>query len=169
MAGKPIFFDPTGKRGRALTRLAWAMGTVFAFVMTAFIATLVIVHRPEAEPSGADAHVSIRCAWAPSCTPAHGVPVTTAADPEALRSATALAAELRVKERNLHHHPQAQVVERRSLPASLARPDGRPISIGFYVGWDDNSYPELKRALPRLDWVVPDWLSLHGPDLALDA
>ena len=167
MTGKPIFFDPTGKRGRALTKLAWVIGTLGAFVLTAFIATLLIVHRPAAEPSAADTHVSIRCAWAPSCTPAHGLSVTTAADPEALRSAARLAEELREQERNLHHRPQAQVVERRSLPASLAKPEGRPISIGFYVGWDDNSYPELKRALPRLDWVVPDWLSLQGTDLAL--
>lgn len=167
MTGKPIFFDPTGKRGRALTKLAWVIGTLGAFVLTAFIATLLIVHRPAAEPSAADTHVSIRCAWAPSCTPAHGLSVTTAADPEALRSAARLAEELREQERNLHHRPQAQVVERRSLPASLAKPEGRPISIGFYVGWDDNSYPELKRALPLLDWVVPDWLSLQGTDLAL--
>lgn len=168
MTGKPIFFDPTGKRGRALTRLAWAVGTVSAFVMTAFVATLVIVHKPAAEPNAAETHPSIRCAWAPSCTTAHGLSITTAADPEALRSAARLAEELREQERNLHQRPQAQAVERRSLPAALARPEGRPISVGFYVGWDDNSYPELKRALPSLDWVVPDWLSLQGPDLALD-
>ncbi|HET9573094.1 MAG TPA: glycosyl hydrolase family 18 protein, partial [Methyloceanibacter sp.] len=168
MTGKPIFFDPTGKRGRALTRLAWTIGTLSAFVMTAFVATLLIVHRPAAEPS-ADNHVSIRCAWAPTCSAAHGLSVTTAADPEALRSASRLAAELREDERDLYHRPQARVIERRALPAALVRPEGRPLSIGFYVGWDDNSYPALKRALPRLDWVVPSWLSLQGPDLTLSA
>ena len=40
---------------------------------------------------------------------------------------------------------------------------------GFYVNWDDNSYPALKRALPHLDWVIPGWLSLEGPDLELKA
>ncbi|MFZ2017252.1 MAG: glycosyl hydrolase family 18 protein, partial [Methyloceanibacter sp.] len=168
MTGKPIFFDPTGKRGRALTRLAWAIGALGAFVLTAFVATLLIVHRPAAEPA-ADSHVSIRCAWAPSCSNAHGLSVPTAADPEALRSATRLAAELREDERDLYHRPQARVIERRALPAALVRPEGRPLSIGFYVGWDDNSYPALKRALPRLDWVVPSWLSFQGPDLTLSA
>ncbi|MGZ5850068.1 MAG: hypothetical protein ACXWJN_05730, partial [Methyloceanibacter sp.] len=168
MTGKPIFFDPTGKRGRALTRLAWAMGAVFAFVMTAFVATLLIVHRPVAEES-ADTHVSIRCAWAPTCSAAHGITITNAADPEALRSASQLAAELREDERDLYHRPQARVIERRAVPAALARPEGRPLSIGFYVGWDDNSYPALKRALPRIDWVVPSWLSFQGPDLKLNA
>ena len=144
------------------------MGTVCAFVMTAFVATLLIVHRPAAEPS-TDTHVSIRCAWAPTCLTAHGVSVPTVADPEALRNATRLAAELREDERDLYHRPQARVIERRALPAALARPEGRPLSIGFYVGWDDNSYPALKRALPRLDWVVPSWLSFQGPDLTLNA
>ena len=113
--------------------------------------------------------MSIRCAWAPTCSTAHGLSVTTAADPEALRSASRLAAELREDERDLYHRPQARVIERRALPAALVRPEGRPLSIGFYVSWDDNSYPALKRALPRLDWVVPSWLSLQGPDLTLSA
>ena len=170
MTGKPIFFDPSGKRGRALIRLAWLAGTVSLVVMTLFVATLLIVHRPTGEDS-ADPHVSIRCAWARSCSAAHGLSVTTAtaADPEALRNAARLAAELREKERSLPHPPQAGGVERRSVPSSIAPPAGRPLSIGFYVGWDDNSYPALKRALPHLDWVIPSWLSLEGPDMALKA
>jgi cellulose synthase/poly-beta-1,6-N-acetylglucosamine synthase-like glycosyltransferase/peptidoglycan/xylan/chitin deacetylase (PgdA/CDA1 family)/spore germination protein YaaH len=167
MTGKPIFFDPTGKRSRALARLAWAAGTLSLAILTAFFATLLTVHRPAVE-QGPITHVSIRCAWAPTCSAAHGLPVA-AADPEALRNATSLAADLRERERDLHHHPQAQVVERRSFPSSLVRPKGRPLSIGFYVNWDDNSYPALKRALPRLDWVIPTWLTLDGPDMALTA
>jgi cellulose synthase/poly-beta-1,6-N-acetylglucosamine synthase-like glycosyltransferase/peptidoglycan/xylan/chitin deacetylase (PgdA/CDA1 family) len=168
MTGKPVFFDPTGKRGRALVKLAWALGTLSLVVMTAFVATLLTVHRPAVE-QGPIAHASIRCAWEPTCSTAHGLSVATAADPEALRSATRLAAELREDERDLHHRPQASVVERRSVPTALVRPEGRPLSIGFYVSWDDNSYPALKRALPRLDWVIPSWLSLDGPDVSLKA
>ena len=43
-------------------------------------------------------------------------------------------------------------------------PTGRPASIGFYVNDDDNSYPDLKRALPHLDWLVPSWMTLDGPE-----
>ncbi|HUH55201.1 MAG TPA: glycosyltransferase, partial [Rhodanobacter sp.] len=39
--------------------------------------------------------------------------------------------------------------------------------IGFYVNWDDNSYASLKRSLAQLDWVIPSWMSLSGPDMAL--
>src|SRR4029078_6700815 len=45
MIGKPIFFDPTGKRGRVLRGLAWAMGTLSAIVFVMFAVTLVVVHR----------------------------------------------------------------------------------------------------------------------------
>ena len=167
MTGKPIFFDPSGKRGRTFIRLAWLVGTVGVVVMTLFVATLLIVHRPIAEEAAADAHVSIRCAWAPTCSAAHGITISNAADPEALRSAARLAAELRDTERNLPHRPQAAVPERPAVPASLASPAGRPLSIGFYVNWDEDSYPALKRALPRLDWVIPSWLSLSGPTMDL--
>jgi hypothetical protein len=53
-------------------------------------------------------------------------------------------------------------VDRRPVPASLAVPGNRSLSIGFYANWDDNSYPALKRALPHLDWIIPGWLSLEA-------
>ena len=62
MTGKPIFFDPTGKRGRALTRLAWTIGTLSAFVMTAFVATLLIVHRPE-RSTPPSLSLTAQCQW----------------------------------------------------------------------------------------------------------
>jgi cellulose synthase/poly-beta-1,6-N-acetylglucosamine synthase-like glycosyltransferase/peptidoglycan/xylan/chitin deacetylase (PgdA/CDA1 family) len=168
MTGKPIFHDPTGRRGRILARLAWAVGTLSAFVTVLFIATLMVVHRPSVGSEGGGDRISIRCAWAPTCSTAHALTVTTAADPELLKAANKLAAELREKERGLRsRRPQAETVERRPLPASLTSPAGRALSIGFYVNWDDNSYPALKRALPHLDWLVPGWLSLEGADMEL--
>ena len=170
MLGKPIFFDPTGKRARLLQVFAWVVGTLSAIVIVAFAAILVVVHRPE--DKGFDqllsSHTSIRCAWAPTCSPAHAITDSNAADPELLKAASKLASNLR--ERELHtRHPQAEVVNRHPLPAALRGPKERSLSIGFYVNWDDNSYPALKRALPHLDWVIPGWLSLEGPDLELKA
>ena len=166
MAGKPIFFDPTGRRGRLLVRLAWAMGVLSGVILTLFVVTLIIVNRPPPAESS-EPHPSIRCAWAPTCSAAHSLTVTTAADPEALRNAARLAEELREKERGLRVQRPAGEGQRRSVPASLAIPDGRALSVGFYVDWDDNSYPALKRALPHLDWVVPGWLSLAGSNMDL--
>ena len=164
---KPVFFDPTGRRSRLVRALAWVVGAFSALVVVAFAAILVIVHRP-VNDSLLSAHGSIRCAWAPNCSTTHAVNVTAGADPVLLKAANKLAAELRDKERDLRaRSPQAGIAERRPVPAALESPKGRPLSIGFYANWDDNSYPALKRALPHLDWIVPSWLSLEGPDMAL--
>jgi cellulose synthase/poly-beta-1,6-N-acetylglucosamine synthase-like glycosyltransferase/peptidoglycan/xylan/chitin deacetylase (PgdA/CDA1 family)/spore germination protein YaaH len=41
---------------------------------------------------------------------------------------------------------------------------GKPVSIGFYVNWDDSSYSSLKRNLRQLDWLVPEWIRLGDPN-----
>ena len=61
----------------------------------------------------------------------------------------------------------AHAAPARSLSAALRPLPHRPLAIGFYVNWDDTSYAALKRALPKLDWVLPSWLSLAGPDMHL--
>ena len=38
MRGKPIFFDPTGKRARLLQALAWVAGTLSAVIIVLFTA-----------------------------------------------------------------------------------------------------------------------------------
>ena len=172
MIGKPVFFDPTGRGARILHALAWVVGTLSAIVIVVFTAILLVVHRPE--DKGFDqqlsAHTSIRCAWAPTCSPAHAISDSNTADPELLKTAYKLASDLRERERGLRtRHPQAEVVDRHPIPAPLKGSKERSLSIGFYVNWDDNSYPALKRALPHLDWVIPSWLSLEGPDLELKA
>jgi cellulose synthase/poly-beta-1,6-N-acetylglucosamine synthase-like glycosyltransferase/peptidoglycan/xylan/chitin deacetylase (PgdA/CDA1 family)/spore germination protein YaaH len=164
---KPVFFDPTGRRLRLVRALAWVVGTFSALVMVAFAAILVIVHPPVNDRL-LSAHSPIRCAWAPTCSTTHAIDVTAGADPELLKAANKLAAELRDKERALRaRSPQAGIAERRPIPAALEGQKGRALSIGFYANWDDNSYPALKRALPKLDWIVPSWLSLEGSDMTL--
>jgi peptidoglycan-N-acetylglucosamine deacetylase len=168
MIGKPIFFDPTGRRGRVLARLAWALGAISALVTVLFMATLMVVDQRGVErPNPTAPRPSIRCAWEPTCSAAHAVNVATA-DPERLKTAANLAADLRKEERALRdRHPQAWVVDHRPVPASLASPGDRSLSIGFYANWDDNSYPALKRALPHLDWIIASWLSLDGPNMEM--
>ena len=165
MVGKPVFFDPTGKRGVRLKVIAWVGGMALSVTLVIFSAILVVVHRPSLGDSfdqQVAPQVSIRCAWEPSCSPAHPI-ADTLANPPLLSSASTLAAELRKKERDrgLLHSPT------RAVPALLRGSSERPLSIGFYTNGDDNSYPALKRALPSLDWVLPGWLSLQGPNLDL--
>jgi peptidoglycan-N-acetylglucosamine deacetylase len=169
MSNKPVFFDPTGRRGRLLAWMARSFGAIGAVVIGVFVATLVVVDQPKVDPGTLSApHPSIRCAWAPTCSPAHAVNVTKVADSELLKTAANLAANLRKEQRALRaKRHQAELIDRRSVPASLAPSGNTPLSIGFYVNWDDNSYPALKRTLPHLDWIIPGWLSLQGTNMEL--
>ena len=47
-----------------------------------------------------------------------------------------------------------------TLPAPIT-PSSRPLSIGFYINWDESSYESLKRNLDHLDWIVPGWAELQ--------
>jgi peptidoglycan/xylan/chitin deacetylase (PgdA/CDA1 family) len=54
----------------------------------------------------------------------------------------------------------------------LTRPGSRkPLSVGFFVNWDDSSLASLQQNINSLDWVIPEWIRLSGNDaspLALD-
>lgn len=41
-------------------------------------------------------------------------------------------------------------------------PTTRPLSVGFFINWDESSYESLKRNLDHLDWVVAEWSHLQN-------
>ena len=157
MANKPIFFDETGRRAARLSVLGWAGAIVSTVMGIAFLASILAIQ----DVSSPDLPVKLT---------ANNALERRALDPSLLKSAARLAADARAREeiarrwklRNAH-----QKVPARVLSAALRPRPGRPLAIGFYVNWDDVSYPALKRALPKLDWVLPSWLSVSGPDMAL--
>ncbi|MEO8999217.1 MAG: glycosyl hydrolase family 18 protein, partial [Rhodanobacter sp.] len=157
MQKKPIFFDPTGRRASHVSRLALIAGVVSTLFVVACAVSLFV------GPSMTGLHLGI------PGSARHGLTGVKAAAPELLKSAAKLAAEVRARQKLLHrpraHADKANAVH--TPPPSLDKPAGRPLAIGFYVNWDDTSYPSLKRALPTLDWVIPTWMSLSGPDMAL--
>lgn len=36
----------------------------------------------------------------------------------------------------------------------------RPVTVGFYVNYDDTSYASLKRNIEKIDWLAPEWIRL---------
>jgi len=42
-----------------------------------------------------------------------------------------------------------------------AIPTSRPLSIGFYINWDESSLASLERNIDHLDWVVAEWSHLQ--------
>lgn len=157
MQKRPVFFDPTGRRASHLSRFRLVAAVLSTCLVALFIASLLIGTRMSALSLSNERtrHPLFRVKTVPA----------------ALTAAERLGLEASAKLRN---GPRAgrmyggHVGASRALPISLSRPAGRAAAIGFYVNWDDTSYASLRRELPKLDWVVPSWMSLHGSNMALD-
>ena len=156
MSNKSVFFDETGRRAARLSTLGWAGAILSTVLGIAFVASILASQRIESPQL-------------PYKVTANNQLLRKAVDPALLRSAARLAAEARAREKLAHswRTKNAHAAPARPLSAALRPLPHRPLAIGFYVNWDDTSYPALKRALPKLDWVLPSWLSLAGPDLHL--
>lgn len=44
----------------------------------------------------------------------------------------------------------------------------RPIMVGFYTPWDDNSPASLRKHIGQLDWLIASIVSVSGPDHAVE-
>jgi cellulose synthase/poly-beta-1,6-N-acetylglucosamine synthase-like glycosyltransferase/peptidoglycan/xylan/chitin deacetylase (PgdA/CDA1 family) len=159
MSKKPIFFDATGRRAARLSILGWTVAVLSTVLGVAFIASLVIAPPLQS------------VSFTTRLTAIH-LPelVKKATAPGLLKSAARLAEEARARREERHrlrHQASAHNLPLRTLPAILMPQKGRSLSIGFYETYEEASYPALKRALPHLDWIVPNWLSLQGSDMAL--
>ncbi|MEI9929122.1 MAG: polysaccharide deacetylase family protein [Rhizomicrobium sp.] len=158
MTQKPIFFDATGRRAARLSLLGWAVAVFSTVLGVAFIASLVIAPRMQSMN------------FASRLTAIH-LPelVKKATAPGLLKSASRLAEEARAsrEERQRLRHEKIQRNPLRPLSGILRPQPERSLSIGFYETFEEASYPALKRALPHLDWVVPNWLSLQGAAMTL--
>src|ERR1017187_9291160 len=154
---KPVFFDATGRRAARTTALGWAavlISTVFAI---GFVTSLLVA-RPVATVDFPGRTYS---------APPRDL-AKKAVAPGLLRQAVRLATEAqnrRLEARRLRRLRNSQ--PSRVLPAILSPQKGRSLAIGFYINWDSSgaSYDSLKLSLSRLDWVIPSWLALNGPNL----
>ncbi len=163
MGNHPIFFDASGRRAARIKVMAWVVGLALLVILTGFGASLLL----SPPVTGLD------------------LPGRTAAPPNLAKNLerraqkpgllfraehlAALARKRRLDEIAKLHRAQSTLPDR-LLPAILKPQAGRPLAIGFYTNWagkDDPSWPSLKRSLKHLDWVVPLWLTLDGPDLKL--
>jgi len=159
MGNKPVFFDASGRRAARIRVLAWVVGVTLVVILTGFGASLLL----SPPVSGLDLP-----GRAVAANPTNLV--KKAQKPGLLARAERLAAQARKRrldEIAKLRHVQGTLPDR-VLPAILKPQAGRPLAIGFYTNWagkDDPAWPSLKRSLKNLDWVVPVWITLDGPDL----
>src|SRR5207237_2127304 len=91
-------------------------------------------------------------------------------DPAMMNAAARLPKEARAERAKLDRAWRAQrakVAKAHSSPAALRPFSNRPLTIGFYLSTDELGYPDLKREASKLDWFVPAWMNLQGPQLSL--
>ncbi|WP_296201091.1 polysaccharide deacetylase family protein [uncultured Hyphomicrobium sp.] len=159
MTRHPVFFDPTKRRSVVLGHLGRIVSVISTIMLLAFVASVLFFPG-----------VSVL----PLAPPHKRSPLTVANDiaqrRELLPAARRLADDARSNKAGLPKWAKHQVIPKPSskqLAGIRAREGSRPLTIGFYVTWDDSSYASLAKAMPKLDWVVPSWLELVGPDMEL--
>jgi hypothetical protein len=158
MQKKPISFDSTGRRATQVPRLALFSGVVSISLIVACVVSLFIgLHAGER-------HIGL------AGMPRHPLADVREAATDLLKPAKRQVCDVRAEQRQWHAASQRlPSATAHAPPMSLGKPGNRALAIGFYVNWDASSYPSLKRALPTLDWVIPTWMSVSGPDMALHA
>ncbi|MDB6060733.1 MAG: polysaccharide deacetylase [Verrucomicrobiaceae bacterium] len=157
MLEKSVFFDPSGKRARGMSRLAWFFAIVTTVVVFAFVTTILSVQSLAPLIIAGDKKL-------------HAIPFEKAIQAHSLQKISELAKRVKTHQRGVPRssRPEIMPITQAAAPiAASAATTSKPLAIGFYVNWDDSSYPSLKRMLPQLDWVVPGWINSLEPNLTL--
>lgn len=159
---QPVFFDEQGHRWRAFSYLgaAVAIGTT---VLIAFFVVSVLINpflpkirlKPfTALPQQVDTGLQVP-----------ELPPLSKTESQIKQASKKLKAE-RIKRNEVRSQKNANremvLADRSESPHVLST--GRPLSIGFYVNWDDSSLASLKQHIKSLDWVVPEWIRLSGDE-----
>ncbi|MFL6274200.1 MAG: polysaccharide deacetylase family protein [Blastocatellia bacterium] len=146
----PVFFDPDHKRWPRLRRGVYLSGLALTVLFGALILSILVspallpLKFPEQELS------------------AHVAPPP----PEAPKIETAVQRRLRVYKQKLEAErlKRAQAVRVRPTP----KPESNPLTIAFFVPWDDASPSSLKLNIGNpdisIDVVIADWLHLESSD-----
>ena len=154
MANKPIFFDATGRRAVRLAYLGWALAILATVIGVGFVTNLLIT------PPGLGITPPER---------ARALRIEARAEKPALvASAERLAATARRRRMDYARRHPVQGTSDRVLPSVLKPQQGRPLAVSIYVNSGSAqgaSFTSLKRNLSHLDWVVPTWITLDGPNL----
>jgi cellulose synthase/poly-beta-1,6-N-acetylglucosamine synthase-like glycosyltransferase/peptidoglycan/xylan/chitin deacetylase (PgdA/CDA1 family)/spore germination protein YaaH len=159
---QPVFFDEQGRRWRAFSYVGAtvAIGTT---LLIAFFVISVLINpflpqiklRPfSALPQQIDTGLQVP-----------DLPPLSKTESDIKRASKKLKLE-RTKRNEVRSQKNANremiQAEKAQMPPSGY--SGRPLSVGFYVNWDDSSYASLKQHIKSLDWVVPEWIRLSGDE-----
>ena len=157
-ADAPVFYDPAGRRWRRVRRTWMALAVVITSLAAIFIASVLV------NPALPSFHLR----------PVASLPHTADIKPKSL-SVPANPSQQKAK-RAREELQHALATTKRVVPARRASetipvpapaipapavPASRPLSIGFYINWDESSLASLEKNLDHLDWVIAEWSHLQ--------
>lgn len=164
MVRHPVFYDPSKRRAARISIVSILLAVVSTLLVAGFLNSVLDFTKV----GNGDMKWGHERKAAP-------IPPEIAKASELLPAAQKLGNTARryAKDIPRSSHPLTMPVARprkiRAKHALMQQAGKKPLTIGFYVNWDESSYTSLKKALPTLDWVIPDWMSLRGRDMALKA
>ena len=133
---QPIFFDASGRRRRRFAAAVVAFVLILLLSVAAFFGSIVAVEPQPPLPFEVE-----RPPIALAAGPAHALVKTSAR-------------KIKHMWRDFRHLLSAERPGR-GLP---------PVSYAFHAPWDDASAASLARHIEDVDWVIPGWISITGPD-----
>ena len=157
-ADSPVFYDPAGRRWKRVRRVWMVLAIVVTSLAAVLIASVLVnpalpsfnIRPVSSLPHTADIK--------PKALAAPANPIQQKARKAQAELQRALAATPRVLPAKRRSH--TAVVPPPALPAPMVS-GLRPLSIGFYINWDEASYESLKRNLDHMDWVIAEWSHLQ--------
>ena len=155
----PVFHDPEGRRWRRVRRTWFALAIIVTALAAIFIASVFAnpvlpkfnLRQVASLPQSLD--LKPKALNVPANPSEQKARKSQAELQRALASTKKLMPGKRRSQIPIEPPPP-------SIPAPTV-PSSRPLSVGFYVNWDDSSYESLKRNLNHLDWVIPEWVHLQ--------
>ena len=159
----PVFHDPQGRRWRRVRRIWLALSVVATALAIVFIVSVFanpVLPRLNLRPIPNLPKTTDLKPKAPNlpANPSEGKARKAQVE---LQHALATTQYIAPGKRRAHIPvvPQPATVPAPVVPAT------RPLSVGFFINWDESSYESLKRNLDHLDWVVAEWSHLQeGPN-----
>jgi cellulose synthase/poly-beta-1,6-N-acetylglucosamine synthase-like glycosyltransferase/peptidoglycan/xylan/chitin deacetylase (PgdA/CDA1 family)/spore germination protein YaaH len=145
MADRQIFYDPSGRRRKRFTLAIILFVLLNILTAAALFATILV------GPAEAPLPVALE----------HGVPQPP---PKlSLLSRTTRRFDRAIKALLGAQPPSARQVGARKSTA-VATAMSKPLYVGFYGAWDENSTASLQRHIGDLDWLAPVWVTVTGPN-----
>ncbi len=159
----PVFHDPHGRRWRRVRRVWLAISIIVTALAAIFIASVFanpVLPNFNLRALASLPH-SVDLKPKPPNIPANPVERKARKAQADLQRALATTKYVAPGKRRSHI---AAVPPPPTVPAPIV-PATRPLSVGFFINWDESSYESLKRNLDHLDWVIAEWSHLQDvPD-----